>query len=49
MRLGEDDIVAFVEAVSPQTVIPVHTFEPDAFAAYFDNVATVSDGRAFTL
>jgi ribonuclease J len=45
----EEDIVSFVEAVSPQTVIPVHTFEPDAFAVYFDNVATVSDGRAFTL
>ncbi len=39
------DLIAVVKAVAPGTVIPVHTFEPQAFRDHFDNVHLLADGQ----
>lgn len=39
------DLIAFVKAVAPGTVVPVHTFEPQAFRDHFDNVQLLDDGQ----
>lgn len=39
------DLIAFVKAVAPGRVIPVHTFEPQAFRDHFDNVQLMADGQ----
>jgi ribonuclease J len=41
------DIVAFVNSVKPRTVIPIHTFEPEAFLQHFSNVQLLQDGQPF--
>jgi ribonuclease J len=33
-HIHADDIRAFVERVAPERVVPIHTFEPEAFAAF---------------
>lgn len=38
------DIVKLVREINPKTVIPVHTFEPERFKEYFDNVVRIQDG-----
>jgi ribonuclease J len=39
------DLIAFVKAVAPGKVVPVHTFEPQAFRDHFDNVQLLDDGQ----
>jgi ribonuclease J len=39
------DIISFVKAVTPGMVVPVHTFEPQAFGDHFDNVQLLTDGQ----
>ncbi len=43
------DLIRFVKAVAPRTVIPVHTFEPQAFRDHFDNVLLLQDGETRSL
>jgi ribonuclease J len=38
------DIVDFVNSVDAKTVIPIHTFEPQMYEQYFDNVLLLRDG-----
>lgn len=40
------DIISFVKAVSPKTIIPVHTFEPEQFGDHFNNVTQLQDGES---
>ena len=40
------DIIDFVKAVTPGKVVPVHTFAPQAFQNYFDNVLLLADGHS---
>lgn len=40
------DLITFVKAVAPVKVIPVHTFEPQAFRHHFDNVQLLDDGQS---
>ena len=43
-HIFEQDIIKFVKAVDPKTVIPVHTFEPEEFGRHFENVRLLEDG-----
>lgn len=43
------DIIDFVNAVGPQTVIPIHTFEPEVYKQHFPNVRVLQDGEMFDL
>jgi len=40
------DLIDFVRAVNPASVVPVHTFEPDRFKDHFENVMPLDDGQA---
>lgn len=40
-----DDIIEFVNAIGPKTVVPIHTFEPDQFHQHFPNVRVLNDGE----
>ena len=42
----ESDIIKFVKAVDPKTVIPVHTFEPERFLRFSDKVLIARDGES---
>lgn len=42
-----DDIVEFVRAISPKTIVPIHTFEPQHFGMHFPGVRCLSHGEAF--
>jgi ribonuclease J len=44
-----EDIVEFVRAVGPRTVVPIHTFEPWQFQKHFPNVEKLTDGQPYTL
>jgi ribonuclease J len=44
-----DDIVPFVQAIKPNLVIPIHTFEPDQFHDHFPNTQVLHDGQVLTL
>jgi ribonuclease J len=39
------DLKRLAHALSPKTLIPVHTFYPEIFKEYFQNVRLVSDGE----
>ena len=39
------DIIEFVNAVGPRTVIPIHTFEPEDYKQHFPNVQVLNDGE----
>ncbi len=39
------DLKRLVHALSPKTLIPVHTFHPELFRDHFQNVRLVSDGE----
>jgi len=39
------DIIRFVKSISPNAVVPVHTFEPDRFQQHFDNAIQLTDGE----
>ncbi len=43
------DIVGFVNSLHPRTVIPVHTFVPEEFAATLSNVRVLRDGEQVDL
>ncbi len=32
------DVVRFVEAMAPRTIVPIHTFEPEKYGRRFKNV-----------
>jgi len=44
-----DDLVAFVRAVNPRIVIPMHTFEPGKFGEHFPNAVMLEDGTPLSL
>ena len=44
-----DDIAKFVQSITPTTVIPVHTFEPQQFSEHFANVRVLNDGEPHTI
>lgn len=39
------DLKRFAEAVTPGTVIPIHTYRPELFQKYFGKVKMVEDGE----
>jgi len=41
------DLIEFVKAIAPRTVIPIHTFEPGAFCDHFGNVQLLNDGEPY--
>ena len=43
------DIARFVEAISPKTVVPVHTFEPELFRQHVENVRVLKDGECWSV
>lgn len=43
------DLISVVKAVAPTTVIPVHTFEPQAFRDHFPNVRLPEDGQVIEI
>ncbi|GAB6059052.1 MBL fold metallo-hydrolase [Desulfonatronum parangueonense] len=42
---GTAELQAFVEALSPRRVVPIHSFAPDQYANLFQNVEPHSDGQ----
>ena len=44
-----NDIIEFVNAIGPMTVVPIHTFEPDRFQQHFPNVRVMNDGEPFEI
>ncbi len=43
------DLVEFVTAIHPKTVIPIHTFEPRMFCQHFHNTCLLPDGQDFVI
>ena len=43
------DLKAFAGAVKPNTLIPIHTFEPRQYPSLFKNVKIMEDGEVFDL
>ena len=43
------DLKSLVEAMRPGFVIPIHSFYPEKYESYFDNVKQLSDGEEFYL
>lgn len=43
------DIARFVDAISPKTVVPVHTFEPELFRQHVENVRVLKDGECWSV
>ena len=39
------DLKRLANAIQPDRLVPVHTFEGDSFSRYFDNVTRRSDGE----
>jgi ribonuclease J len=44
-----EDIIRFVNALRPKTIIPVHTFHPEEFSRQFDRVLLPQDGKCLVL
>jgi len=44
-----EDLKKLVDAMAPETVIPIHSFHPDKFKDYFPNVRLVNDGEVINL
>ena len=40
-----DDIVEFVKAINPRTVVPIHTFEPKQMMNHFPQALLANDGK----
>ena len=40
-----DDLINFVQSINPKQVIPIHTFEPEAYEQHFDDVRRLNDGE----
>ncbi|WP_417730855.1 MBL fold metallo-hydrolase [Rosistilla oblonga] len=43
------DIVEFSRAIDAKRIIPIHSFEPDAFKEHFSNVTISTDGEAIEI
>lgn len=43
------DIVEFTQAIDAKAIIPNHTFDPQRFRDYFENVVTATDGQPIYL
>jgi len=43
------DIVQFTKAINARSIIPIHSFAPETFKKYFDNVRLASDGETITI
>ncbi|GAA4445422.1 MBL fold metallo-hydrolase [Novipirellula rosea] len=43
------DLVEFTKAIDARTIVPVHSFEPEAFKEHFDNVTMSTDGQAIVI
>ena len=43
------DLKSLVEAMRPESVIPIHSFYPENYERYFDNVIKLDDGEEFSL
>ena len=41
------DLKRLAETLSPQVLIPIHTYQPEQFAQYFRNVYCLDDGASF--
>jgi ribonuclease J len=39
------DLQRLANAISPEKLVPIHTFDPDRFTTLFDNVSMQSDGQ----
>jgi ribonuclease J len=48
-HIRSSDIVRFVKAISPTTVVPVHTFQPETFQQHFANVKLLTDAEMWTV
>lgn len=44
-----EDLKKLVDAITPEMVIPIHSFHPDKFKDYFPNVRLVDDGEVVSL
>ena len=44
-----EDLEAFAKAISPKTLIPIHTFEGKQYPEMFKNVKIIEDGEIFEL
>jgi len=45
----KEDLRAFASAISPKTLIPIHTFEAEEYPVFFKNVLILKDGEEFSL
>ncbi|GAA4465322.1 MBL fold metallo-hydrolase [Novipirellula rosea] len=43
------DLVEFTQAIDARTIIPVHSFEPEAFKEHFNNVTISTDGETIEI
>ncbi len=43
------DLQRFARALKPEMLIPIHTFEPQKYPEFFDNVKFANDGEALTI
>ena len=43
------DLKRLAEAMSPEVIIPIHSFHPDHFKSHFSNVRVVKDGELVDL
>jgi ribonuclease J len=41
------DLIQLVKALDPKRIVPIHTFEPQAFQSHFNNVQVLDDGQSF--
>lgn len=44
-----EDLKAFAEAINPEVLIPIHTFEAKKYPTLFKNVKILEDGETFVL
>ncbi len=44
-----EDLEAFAKAISPKTLIPIHTFEGQKYPEMFENVRILKDGELFEI
>lgn len=43
------DLERMAEAISPEMIIPIHSFHPEQFQKHFSNVRRVEDGEILSL
>ena len=42
-----DDLKAFAKAITPKSLIPIHTFEGNQYPRMFENARILKDGELF--